>query len=481
MTGKAMRRAGAGQKRIVTPETREPERGKRTMVRSRQATHSMSLLAALSALLTGHALAGERLVRSGDRIAIFGDSISTGVKGTYGFVAVELINRKHPELALTALNHGHPGWRADQALKAVDAVLADKPQVVTIMFGTNDLGQKGAKGVAELAGHLQKLIDRFGAAGVRVVLLTTPYTSGDRLWGQSLNEAGLPQMGEDIFALGKKNGLPVFDMYAAMKTAELKARKADPEFMMFGAPGDCHPNGDGHRIMGEALMSFLLGNEVPPHEPFVWRYSGTPSAAAGRIDRPFDLNGATLTFPDSTPMLLEAREQILEPDRWTGPKDLSARALAGWDQRSLFIEVRVKDDIVLPGTKQPAWGHDGIEFFLDVRPEAERSVAYSPGYFQLFVGVVEQDGPTQAYCGAMDTLDADALQAWSSRTEDGYTLRLAVPWSELRSEPTPGDTVGLDYAINDRDEGDKGRHKALWRGAGDDYTNAGATGKLILE
>lgn len=424
--------------------------------------------------------AGEPLVRPGDRIAIFGDSISTGKK-TYGFVAVEIINEARPEFKLTAFNHGHPGWRADQALKAVDAVLKDKPQVVTIMFGTNDLGQKGAKGTAELAGHLQKLIDRFQAAGIRVILLTTPYTSGDKRWPASLNRTGLPRMGTAVFALGKKNSLPVFDMYAAMKTAEAKARKTDPAFQMFNRPGDCHPNRTGHRLMGEALAPFLLGQEGPAHVPFTWTWPGKPVAAAGQATAPLELGAEDCAFPAGDVMALKEDGQILEPDRWTGPEDLSAQARAAWDETCLYVEVAVTDDIVLAGPKPPAWGHDGIEFFFDVRPEAKRDVAYSPGYFQMLVAAAPEDGPTQAYGGGMDQMDATVVKAWSFRTEKGYLLRFALPWSALRFTPQKGGHIGFDFAINDRDEEKKGRYKALWRGLGDDYNDAGSTGKLILK
>ena len=41
-----------------------------------------------------------------------------------------MINQERPELKLVWLDHGHPGWRADHALEAVDKVLADKPRSI---------------------------------------------------------------------------------------------------------------------------------------------------------------------------------------------------------------------------------------------------------------------------------------------------------------------------------------------------------------
>lgn len=435
-------------------------------------THPPRVLALL--LVTwcvGAAAFAEPLVRPGDRVLVFGDSISSG-QG-YGKIAVDLINAEQPALKLEWLEHGHPGWTAKQALGAIDDVVAQKPTLVTLMWGTNDLGQGGARGVAEIAPRLRALVEPLRKAGIRVVLLTTPYTGNSGAWAQELNRAGLPRMGEAIVALGKELDVPVFDMYAAMRRTDEEGRAKDPALLMFSAPGDCHPNELGHKVMGRALADFLLGRSTVEHVPFAWAYTGKPesiavSAAAAKAERPL-------------PMVLNQRSQVNEPERWGGPADLSAEAWAAWDVAALYLTVAVVDDVVMSGEQQPAWGHDGIEFFVDTRPREARDVAYAPGYFQFLVAVPAADGPAPVACGGFDKLDAAALTATCARTAGGYRLSVTVPWAQLRFTPAAGAEIGFDFAINDRDEADRGRYKALWRGAGDDYTNAGATGALRLE
>jgi hypothetical protein len=173
--------------------------------------------------------------------------------------------------------------------------------------------------------------------------------------------------------------------------------------------------------------------------------------------------------------------QVVEPARWKGTADLSAIAYSAWDKTALYLTVDVTDDIIMATDKQPAWGFDGIEFFFDARPEKKRDVAFAPGFFQMLVAVPLTDGPAPVACGNMDSFDAAAVTATCIRSEGKYRLQIAIPWAQLRFKPTRNANIGFDFAINDKDQADKSRYKMLWRGQGDDYVNAGATGMLQLK
>jgi lysophospholipase L1-like esterase len=437
---------------------------------------SLRWIAPLLILLTLRVCAAP-LVQPGDRIAIFGDSISTG-KG-YGYKAVELLKAAHPDWGLTWQDNGHPGWRSDHAQKALDQLVAGKPTLVTIMFGTNDVGQTGARGIAALGANLRVLVEGVRASGARVVLLTPPYTSDESAWGAYLNRTALPQMAEEVFALGKTLKVPVCDMFTAMRLANDAGRKADQKFQMFSAPGDVHPNDLGHTLMARALADFLLGTAVPPRVPFVWKHPNSPVGEAEAVTA-VDLTAAGPLFPSAVPMMLTEKRQTLFTNRWKSPADLSARGTAGWDAKHLFIEIEVTDDVVIAGDKQPAWGADGIEFFVDTRPFAQRTPGAAVGYFQFLVPVMPADGAAPVACGNQTPFDASTVQAASWRTKGGYRLRFALPWASLGFTPAAGGNIGFDFAINDTDDAKTERYKALWRGAGDDYNEGGSLGTLVL-
>jgi len=416
------------------------------------------------------------LVKPNDKVLVLGDSISTG-KG-YGYTAVTLINKENPDMKLTWMEHGHPGWTAKQAITLLDDIIQKKPDVVTIMLGTNDLGSGGARGVIDIKDRLRALAEPMLKAGIKVILLTTPYSSDATPYSHELNISSLPQMGEEIIGLGKELNVPVFDIYTFMKQTDEAERAKDSKFMMFGNLGDCHPNSTGHQLMGRALADFLMGKSTVKHVPFVWKYSGKPKAIAKYAEKPVDASAVR----GVKPMVLNNINQVVEPTHWKGTTDLSANAYAAWDKTNLYLTVDVTDDVIMASEKQPAWGFDGIEFFFDSRPEKKRTVEYAPGYFQMLVAVPLTDGPAPVSCGTiMDTFDAASVTATCTRSEGKYRMQVAIPWAQLKFTPRNGANIGFDFAVNDRDQADKGRYKSLWRGNGDDYVNAGSTGKLKLE
>ena len=100
----------------------------------------------------------------------------------------EELRKDNPEV--TVVNVGIGGERTDQALQRLERdVLALKPAVVTIMYGTNDsYVDKGAKAprisTDEYRKNLEKLIAGLRKAGVTPVLMTPP------CWGDKAPKDG---------------------------------------------------------------------------------------------------------------------------------------------------------------------------------------------------------------------------------------------------------------------------------------------------
>ena len=173
-----------------------------------------------------------------------------------------------------------------------------------------------------------------------------------------------------FFRLGREMKLPVFDAFAAVRDALREEQRANAAAQLFAAPGDVHLNERGHSCLGNALALFLLGKTAPQHIPFK---STNLNAPVAQVAHTVPDKSSTIAPAGATTMLLINEGQILDPARWKGRNDLSASGFACWDEKLLTITINVVDDVVLPGEKQPAWGNDGIEFFLDTRsPEKTR-------------------------------------------------------------------------------------------------------------
>ena len=440
---------------------------------------------ALVAVIGGRALADELVpkVKPGDKIVVFGDSISTG--NGYGYHAVQFLNEAHPDWKLSFVGCGFPGWTAKKATGVIDKVLAEKPDVVTIMFGTNDAGLDAFRGVGEFKERMRALVTPLKQAGVRVILLTTPYAGGTGPRTMELQERCLPYMGDSVIALGREEGIPVFDMFTAMRELTEAGCKTNKDFTLF-LPDNGHPNSEGHKLMGRALAAFLAGNPSPTRPPFKLAVT-RPEATAGQAQGPIDVAAAEIAWPAaSTPMVLDQSAQMValssNPPAWTGPAELSARGLAAWDTSNLYLRVEVTDPVIVVGPKQPAWGYDSIEFFFDTRPLAQRDVGAASGYFQLLVPVTATDGPAVAAAGHGSDLDPTTVKACCRRTAKGYAITVAMPWSTLGFAPKPGVNIGYDYTVSNRNAvkaSDKDYY-GLWRANGNDYLDAGCLGVLTL-
>ena len=424
-------------------------------------------------------------VNPGDTIAVFGDSISTG--NGYGHHAVRLLNEAHPAWKLSFVSCGYSGWTAKGAATVVDKVLEKKPDVVTIMFGTNDLGLDGHRGAGEFKERMRSLVTPLKKAGVRVILLTTPYCGGTGPVAMEWQDRCLPFMGDAVIALAQEEGLPVFDMFTAMRQLTEAGQKTDAAFTLFQAD-NCHPSAEGQKLMGRALADFLEGRPSPSRPPFVLNVE-RPEATAGRVAKPLDVAAADASaWPAaSTPMILDRPEQIVTkpgvPVAWKGPADLSARGLAAWDDEALHLRVEVTDPVVVVGAKQPAWGYDSVELFFDTRPLESREVGSVSGSFQMLVPVTGADGPVEAACGKGDAFDPATVKAFCRRTPQGYVITASVPWTSLGFTPRPESNIGYDFTVINRNAAAASRDKdyyGLWRANGNDYLDAGCLGILTL-
>lgn len=218
---------------------------------------STLVLAVLIALVPGQARAATKPLR----IVTLGDSITKGVRSG---VRAEETFAARLEAALRAegvdvsvVNVGIGGERTDQALKRLAKdVLALKPALATIMYGTNDSYVDQGKSasritVEEYRTNLAKLVDELRAAGLTPVLMTEPR------WGKTarLNGAGehpnvrLEKYVAACRAVAKEKQAPLVDHFQHWTSAEAKGTD-------IGAwtTDQCHPNPEGHRVLVELML-----------------------------------------------------------------------------------------------------------------------------------------------------------------------------------------------------------------------------------
>ncbi|MFL5731475.1 MAG: sugar-binding protein, partial [Cytophagaceae bacterium] len=141
-----------------------------------------------------------------------------------------------------------------------------------------------------------------------------------------------------------------------------------------------------------------------------------------------------------------------------------------WDNTNLYIGVKVLD-ANLYSDSPDWWEDDAVEVYIDAN--YNRLTTYDGFDNQIIKGYNKS--------GVSTKLAINGLQhAWAA-TAGGYTIELAVPWSQLGiSAPAPGLNLGFDISYDDDDNGGSREGQAAWNGTVDNYQNTSAFGKLTL-
>ncbi|HET6879318.1 MAG TPA: SGNH/GDSL hydrolase family protein, partial [Pirellulales bacterium] len=196
-------------------------------------------------------------------IVTLGDSITKGVRqGVEPEQTFSAIVEKRLSVEGTAaevVNLGIGGERTDQALIRLDAVIERRPNVVTIMYGTNDSyvdqGARDSRITRDQFGeNLKALVVRLRERGIEPVLMTEPRwaaTAKDGL-GESPNLRLGPFM-ETCRQVARELRVPLVDHFAHWIDAE----KNGQDLQAWTIDG-CHPNPAGHEEIARLMVSVLL-------------------------------------------------------------------------------------------------------------------------------------------------------------------------------------------------------------------------------
>ena len=216
------------------------------------------------------------------RLEPVGDSITYGYQSTTGDgyrqeLFNDLTGGGHPLDLVGSVqggtmadpdNEGHSGWRIDQIAGIIDSSLATyRPNVITLMIGTNDLGQDYQ--VATAPDRLSSLITQIEnddpTAALLVSNLIVSTNTSVAQYEPAFN-AAIPGIVQAQQAAG--HHIALVDMNSALTTADLS--------------DGLHPNDGGYAKMGDA-----------------WNTAVEAAAAKGWITAPVALSGGPTARPSA--------------------------------------------------------------------------------------------------------------------------------------------------------------------------------------
>lgn len=204
-------------------------------------------------------------------IVTLGDSITKGVRSgvTNDQTFASLIEQRliADGRSVDVINVGIGGERTDQALQRFDRVLRHQPDIVTIMYGTNDSYIDKGKTTSRITvdayrKNLNKIVTELLRRGIQPVLMTEPR------WSDKAGKNGLgenPNVKLEPFVQACREvaaewRVPLVDHFADWTAAH----ESGTDLHGWTTDG-CHPNPNGHVKLAEAMLPVLnasIGSEL---------------------------------------------------------------------------------------------------------------------------------------------------------------------------------------------------------------------------
>ncbi len=203
------------------------------------------------------------------RVVCLGDSVTgvyyhTGGRRAYPEMLELALKRLYPNAQVQVFNAGISGNTTIDGLNRFEAdVLAHKPQLVTVMFGLNDMTRVPLE---TYEANLAAMIQKCRAAGAET-LLCTPNAVIDT---PSRPTARLLEYVAAMRRVGERERTPVVDAYAACESV----RAEDAFQWLLTMSDEIHPNMTGHKLFAEKIAQAISGRPVSladagPPEPLL--------------------------------------------------------------------------------------------------------------------------------------------------------------------------------------------------------------------
>ncbi|MBX3178691.1 MAG: hypothetical protein KF886_15135 [Candidatus Hydrogenedentes bacterium] len=202
-------------------------------------------------------------------VICFGDSVTglyyhTGGRRAYTDMVATGLQQAFPDAKVTAINAGVSGHTTAKALERIDKdVLAHRPDLVTVMFGLNDMTRVPLE---DYRANLREIVAQCRAIGAEV-MLCTPNNVRDT---ESRPTAKLLEYAAAVREVAAAEQTALADCYNAFEAV----RDGDARAWAFLMSDEIHPNMAGHKLIAETIVAAATGEavalaDVPAPEPMI--------------------------------------------------------------------------------------------------------------------------------------------------------------------------------------------------------------------
>lgn len=144
-----------------------------------------------------------------------------------------------------------------------------------------------------------------------------------------------------------------------------------------------------------------------------------------------------------------------------------------WDDTYLYVGAKVLDATLISDSAPYPWQDDAIEIYID--GDHDRGTSYDSHDRQIVQGWNYPPNSPSIWVNGNQT--SGILHAFATIT-GGYSVEVAIPWTNFGITPSAGTVIGFDVANDDDDTGGLRQSQLMWAGTANNWTDTSAFGDL---
>ncbi len=196
-------------------------------------------------------------------IVTLGDSITKGVRGgvtsEQTFASLLQSQLQQHNISARVINLGIGGERTDQGLNRIDEVVELNPDVVTVMYGTNDSyidqGKTNSRiTVDEYRDNMTKIVTQLLRQGIEPVLMTEPRWADE---AQPDGSGNNPNQSLEPFVVACRNVASDWRLGLIDHFAHWTESHQNGIPLSKWTTDSCHPNPDGHQQIAALMLPIM--------------------------------------------------------------------------------------------------------------------------------------------------------------------------------------------------------------------------------
>lgn len=212
-----------------------------------------------------------------------------------------------------------------------------------------------------------------------------------------------------------------------------------------------------------ANRSFYLSQDAAIKQDLDKKATDKPMIEVKKIRKKPTMDGNSATWDDTKPVIVK-KDGI----------DTSAEFRLGWDEENFYIFADIKDKTPFNNKQQKdeIWNGDAIELFFGANPQSSptRSKFDKTDYQMGFSAGSSESNPSEVWNWSRSSPGQNCV-VFKKKTQDGYIMEIAVPWSNFDFSPKAGEKYGFDIALDDGSPSGKRETQLQWIGDGTIYQN----------